>query len=95
MRGSIGRSSRWSGARLSRVSEGVVHRTDEGERHAIGSSSAATIKADAEATGGLFYVSECDVEAGYPPYFTSTVVCTTRVFGSGLAFAFSEFFSSW
>jgi mannose-6-phosphate isomerase-like protein (cupin superfamily) len=63
MHGSTGRSSR---ARLFDVSDGVVHRAGEGERHTLGHSSAATLKADAEATGGLFYLSECDVEAGYP-----------------------------
>jgi mannose-6-phosphate isomerase-like protein (cupin superfamily) len=46
--------------------DGTVHHAGEGERYPLGQRSSTTIKATAEATGGLFFVAESEVEAGFP-----------------------------
>jgi mannose-6-phosphate isomerase-like protein (cupin superfamily) len=43
----------------------VIHRPGEGERHAIGASE-LVIKATGEDTGGSFFLSETNVEPGFP-----------------------------
>jgi mannose-6-phosphate isomerase-like protein (cupin superfamily) len=46
--------------------DGTVYHAGEGERHPLGEHSSTTIKATAEATGGLFFVAESIVEPGFP-----------------------------
>jgi|1186.fasta_scaffold1199040_1 mannose-6-phosphate isomerase-like protein (cupin superfamily) len=46
--------------------DGVVYQAGEGECHGLGPASSTTIKATTEATAGRFFLSENDVEAGFP-----------------------------
>jgi mannose-6-phosphate isomerase-like protein (cupin superfamily) len=46
--------------------DGTVYQAGEGERYPLGEHSSTTIKATAEATGGLLFVAESEVEAGFP-----------------------------
>jgi mannose-6-phosphate isomerase-like protein (cupin superfamily) len=48
------------------VSGAVVFQPGEGERHPIGAASTTTIKATSEATAGRFFISENDLEPGFP-----------------------------
>ena len=45
---------------------GVAYQAGDGERHALGPASSTTIKATTEATAGRFFISENDVEPGFP-----------------------------
>lgn len=48
------------------MSGGLVLQPGEGERHAIGPTSSATIKATSDATAGKFFLSECELAPGFP-----------------------------
>src|SRR5437764_9540161 len=43
----------------------VIHRPGDGEHHAVGASS-LTLKATSQDTGGGFFLSETEVEPGFP-----------------------------
>ncbi len=45
---------------------GVAYQAGDGERHALGPASSTTIKATTDATAGRFFISENDVEPGFP-----------------------------
>jgi quercetin dioxygenase-like cupin family protein len=44
----------------------VIHRQGEGERHAVGGSSAVLIKATGDDTGGSLFLSETTIDPGFP-----------------------------
>jgi quercetin dioxygenase-like cupin family protein len=48
------------------MSDAVIHREGEGERHSAGGSSAILIKATGDDTAGSFFLSETTVEPGFP-----------------------------
>jgi quercetin dioxygenase-like cupin family protein len=48
------------------VSEAVIHRPGEGERHGAGASSAIVIKVGGEDTAGSFFLSETTIDVGFP-----------------------------
>lgn len=48
------------------MGEPVLHREGEGERHAVGGSSAVIIKASGHDTAGSFFLSETTIEPGFP-----------------------------
>jgi mannose-6-phosphate isomerase-like protein (cupin superfamily) len=53
------------------MSEGHVLHAGEGERHELGPSSNATVKATRDATAGRFFLSECEIAPGFtgpPPH---------------------------
>jgi quercetin dioxygenase-like cupin family protein len=52
------------------MSEAVIHRPGQGERHSAGGSSEIIIKATADDTAGSFFLSETTIEPGFPgpPY---------------------------
>jgi mannose-6-phosphate isomerase-like protein (cupin superfamily) len=48
------------------MSEAVIHRKGEGEKHGAGGSSTIVIKATGTDTAGSFFLSETTVEPGFP-----------------------------
>jgi quercetin dioxygenase-like cupin family protein len=48
------------------MSGAIVYHAGEGELHAVGRGSTATIKAFAEATAGRFFISETELAPGFP-----------------------------
>jgi mannose-6-phosphate isomerase-like protein (cupin superfamily) len=59
------------------MSGGLVLYPGEGERHAIGETSSATVKATGDATAGHFFLSECELGPGFagpPPHVHDELV---------------------
>jgi quercetin dioxygenase-like cupin family protein len=48
------------------MSEAVIHRPGEGERHAAGGTGAIIIKASGDDTAGSFFLSETTIDPGFP-----------------------------
>ena len=59
------------------MSGGLVLQPGDGERHAIGPTSSATVKATTDATAGKLFLSECELAPGFagpPPHVHDELV---------------------